>query len=77
MGVLLDYQGLAKRLGVPPDRLAVLEACVRRQSGTDEMMFELRMVRTLRAIEEEEVELDEAIAEFEAARIPGPPTPAR
>ena len=64
MAALFDYHPLARRLGLPPEPLAELEANVRRQYGSDEMMAELRMVRTLRAIEAGGLSLKEAIAEF-------------
>ena len=64
MSGLFDYHALVERLRLPADRLARLEACVRGQYGSDEMMFELRMLRTLRAIEERVTTLDAAIEEF-------------
>ena len=81
MSGLFDYHALVERLRLPADRLARLEACVRRQYGSDEMMFELRMVRTLRAVEERATTLDAAIEEFgrnpmaafaDTAEPPGP-----
>ena len=62
MNDLFDYDTPAEHLAIPADRLAELEACVRRQYGSDEMMFELRMVRTLRAIQDGVTTLDDAIA---------------
>jgi len=64
VSVLFEYQELASKLRVSQDRLRELEQCVRKQYGLDEMMFELRMVRTLKAIEAGAVTLEEAIAEF-------------
>jgi hypothetical protein len=64
MSALFDYQTLANRLGIPAAELAALENVVRRQYGSDAMLAELRMVRTLRAIEAGALSLSEAIAEF-------------
>ena len=64
MPELFNYRQLAEHLGIPAEELARLEACVRPQYGSDEMMVELRMIRTLRAIEEGAVTLSEAIAEL-------------
>ena len=64
MGALFDYRTLADRLKVPPDRLCDLEMLVRGQYAGDEMLVELRMLRTLRAIEDGAITLAEAIAEF-------------
>ncbi len=64
MSGLFDYQNLVQRLGISADRQGDLETAVRAQYGSDEMMFELRMIRTLRAIEEGATTLDEAISEF-------------
>jgi hypothetical protein len=59
-----DYHELAARLNIPPQRLAELESLVRRQYGRDEMLVELRMLRTLRAIEDGALRLDQALVEF-------------
>lgn len=64
MSTLFDYRELAKRLGIAGDELGELEACVRAQYDPDEMMVELRMLRTLQAIEEGALTLAEAVAEF-------------
>lgn len=66
MSVLFDYQPIADRLGVPAERLAELVALVQRQHGRDEMLAELRPLRTLRAIEDGGISLAEAIVEFQA-----------
>ncbi len=75
MSGLFDYHALAERLGIPPDRLAKLEACVRQQYGSDEMMFELRMLRTLRAIEEGCTTLEQAIVELQSDPVRQSPSP--
>ena len=52
MAEIFDYRALAGRIGLSGDQLQNLETALRRQYGTDEMMFELRMLRTLRVIED-------------------------
>ncbi len=64
MNRLFDYRTLADRLAVPLVKLAELEACLRRQHGSDDMLFELRMLRTLEAVAEGLTTVDEAIREF-------------
>lgn len=66
MGIsnVFDYRASANRLAIPPDKLSELELCLRRQHGSDDMMFELRMLRTLEAVAEGVTTLDEAIREF-------------
>ncbi len=64
MNDLFDHHALVERLGLPADRLAELEACIQKQYGSDKMMFELRMLRTLRALEQRLTTVDEAIEEF-------------
>ena len=72
MAELFDYRALANRIGVSGDQLQNLEAALRRQYGTDEMMFELRMLRTLRAIEDGTATVLEAIEQLssDAVRTP-------
>ena len=72
MATLFEYHKLGQRLGISADRLSQLEACLRSQHGSDEMMFELRMLRTLRAIEEGATTIDAAIREFSADIVRGP-----
>jgi len=64
MSVLFDYRTLADRLGIPPERLRELEMLVRQQYAGDEMMVELRLLRTMRAIEDGAVTLAQAVDEF-------------
>jgi len=64
MSDVFDYQPLAQRLGIPTEALAKLEDCVRSQYGSDQMMFELRMIRTLEAIAQGAATLEQAILEF-------------
>ena len=64
MSDVFDYQSLAQRLGVPTQSLARLEKCIRCQYGSDDMMVELRMLRTLEAIAQGATTLEQAILEF-------------
>ena len=64
MSTLFDYRTLAERLAIPTERLRELEMLVRQQYAGDEMMVELRLLRTLRAIEDGAVTLADAIATF-------------
>jgi hypothetical protein len=64
MDALFDVSKAAEQAGVSPAQLAVLEESIRRQYGSDEMMRELRLLRTLRAIQDGAVSADDAIAEF-------------
>jgi hypothetical protein len=66
MSPLFDYWSLAARIGVRAEDLGELERLVGGQYGRDEMLVELRMVRTLRAIEAGTLTVAEAIAEFQA-----------
>jgi len=61
-----DHRPLARRLRLPDDQLAELEDIVRRLYHGDEMMVELRMLRTVMAIERGGVTLPQVIAEFRA-----------
>ncbi len=64
MSDVFDYHSLAQRLSIPTERLAKLEDCVRAQYGSDQMMFELRMLRSLEAVAQGATTLDQAIREF-------------
>lgn len=64
MQALFDYRTLAGEAGVSTEQLAELERLVRQDYGSDEMMIELRLLRTVRAIRDGAVTVDEAIAEF-------------
>lgn len=64
MDALFDYQKLTESAGVSPKQLEELESLVRRDYGSDEMLIELRILRTLRAIEAGAVSFDEALQEF-------------
>ena len=64
MSDVFDYHSLAQRLSIPTEKLAKLEDCVRTQHGSDQMMFELRMLRTLEAVAQGAVTLDQSTREF-------------
>ena len=64
MSDVFDYHSLAQRLSIPTEALAKLEDSVRAQYGSDQMMFELRMLRTLEALAQGATTLDQAIQEF-------------
>ncbi len=64
MSTLFEYHKLADRLAIRAERLRELETLVQQQYAGDEMMVELRLLRTLRAIEDGAVSLADAIAEF-------------
>jgi hypothetical protein len=64
MSTLFEYRKLANGLGIADEELGELEACVRAQYGPDEMMVELRMLRTLQAIDEGALTLADTVAEF-------------
>jgi hypothetical protein len=70
MDALFDYQKLARAAGVSAKKLEQLESVVRRDYGSDEMMVELRMLRTLRAVRDGAVSIDDAIAEFGGRSTP-------
>ena len=64
MSNYFDYQKQASKLNVKPELLQELERVLREQYGRDEMMFELRMLRALSAIEEGATTIEEAIREL-------------
>ena len=59
-----DHRPLAQRLGLPEDQLAELEQILRALYLGDEMMVELRMLRTVMAVEGGGTTLPQAISEF-------------
>jgi hypothetical protein len=67
MYTFYDLTDLATRAGVSDAQLRELEGCVREQYGSDEMMIELRLLRTLRAIRDGAVSVADAIREL---RVP-------
>lgn len=61
---IFDYERIAKEIGVADDKLEQLTALVRDQYGEDEMMFELRMLRSLTSVKNGRAPIDAIIAEF-------------
>lgn len=70
MSEFFDYQSLAGRLGIDAHRLSELETIVRSQYGSDRMLFELRMLRTLRAIEAGKTTIEAATEELQWQTAP-------
>lgn len=64
MSTLFAFETAGQRLGLPADGLRALADAVRECYAGDEMLVELRMLRTLCAIEEGAITLDQATAEF-------------
>ncbi len=50
MSTLFELEDLARRAGVTPTELGEFERCIREQYGEDDMLVELRLLRTLQAI---------------------------
>lgn len=61
---MFDYQKVAREAGLPIETVRELERCIRDQYGSDEMMIELRLLRTVTAIRDGAVSAREAIQEF-------------
>ena len=61
---MFDYQKVAREAGLPIETVRQLERCIRGQYGSDEMMIELRLLRTVTAIRDGAVSAREAIQEF-------------
>lgn len=76
-----DHRPLARELKLPDDQLEELEGIIRALYFGDEMLIELRMVRTVNAIAGGAVTLPQAIAEFRSELQEGgdalPHDPAR
>ncbi len=66
MDTLFDVADLTQKAGVSPEKLHELEAEIRRQYGSDEMLIELRTLRTLQAIADGALSVDDSIREFAA-----------
>ncbi len=66
MDALYNLPEIATQAGVSAAQLRELEGCVRAQYAFDEMMIELRLLRTLRAIGDGAVSAGDAIREFRA-----------
>lgn len=62
-----NHDEIAARLGTDTARVRRLEEAIRRDLAGDEPLIELRMIRTIRAMEDGALSIDEAIVEFERA----------
>ena len=60
---MFDLKKIKEESGLSAIELARLEEGVRREFESDEMMFELHLLRALRAIREGWVTLEEALSE--------------
>lgn len=68
MGMCFDYPSVARQCGLSDRDLRDLETDVRSQYGSDEMLIELRLLRTLQAIREGAVTAADARREFQSGR---------
>lgn len=57
-----DYPAVATQAGISESDLSAIEARVRQDFPTDQMMFELRMLRTCRAIQSGAATVKDALA---------------
>ena len=71
MYAYFDLATLAAAIGVSGAHLRELETCIREQYGSDEMLIELRLLRTLHAIGEGGVSEADAIRELGEAGTGG------
>ncbi len=62
-----DYETVAREAGIPPAALEALRALVRRDFPDDDMMFELYLLRSCKAIGDGHVTLEAALAPQEDA----------
>lgn len=60
---MFDLKKIKRESGLTPDDLARLEAKVKEEFPGDELMFELHFLRTLKALKEGWVTLEEALKE--------------
>ena len=65
-----DYSTVAKSGGLTAEDVQRLEACIRKDYASDDMLFELRMLRTVRAIVDGGVTVDGAIEDFDSGGRP-------
>lgn len=65
--MIFDYAAVAKRAGIPDETLARLCRLVREEFPTDDMLFELHVLRALLAVESGQVTLDELLKPAQAA----------
>jgi len=67
MQALYDLDKLAREAAITPDQVRMLKECVRQMHGSDEMLAELRLFRTLSAIRDGDVTFEVAFSEFQAS----------
>ena len=65
---MFDYEAVAKEAGIPDDKIAALADEVRLDYPGDEMLFELRMLRTCSSIREGRATVETAIEGFRSTR---------
>ena len=56
-----DYLSVATEAGIPPEKLAEVEAFTRDEYPGDAMLFELRMLRRCKAVRDRKVTIDELL----------------
>jgi len=64
---IFDLEEVKRESGLSAHQFAQLEELVRVEFGRDEMMFELHLVRTIKALKEGRVTLEEALSQ--SARV--------
>ena len=62
-----DYEAVAREAKIPADKLNLLAKAVREEFPTDDMMYELHLMRVCSAIQGGYVSLEEAIHSRKAA----------
>ncbi len=75
MNACFDSRPLARQAGLSTGELRELEFCIRSQYGRDEMMMELRVLRTVQAISEGATTLQAAMQELGATGVRRHPAP--
>ncbi len=61
-----NYEKIAKKAGIPSDKLEALCEIVRQEFPHDDMMYELHLLRACKAIQQGHTTIDEALR-FEKA----------
>ena len=62
-----DYESVARDAKVPADKLGMLAKSVREEFPTDDMMYELHLMRVCSAIQAGYISLDDALHPRKAA----------
>ena len=62
-----NYEKIAKKAGIPSDKLEGLRKMVRQEFPHDDMMYELHLLRACRAIQQRHTTIDEALRLEKAA----------